>query len=91
MITDRSGGMEYALATTKDDLAKHVGHEVEVHGKAADMGKAKVKIDSKVSNDEKVGTTGTTETTVAKEKDRGDLALPFMSVKSVKMISKSCR
>jgi hypothetical protein len=45
MLTDRKGDQKYALVTD-DDLAKHVGHWMEVKGKAADRGDGKVKIES---------------------------------------------
>ena len=42
MLTSTGGSMKYALVTD-DDLSKHVGHRVEVKGKAADHGDGKVK------------------------------------------------
>ena len=47
MLTDRAGGLKYMLVTN-DDLSKHIGHRIEVKGKAADKGDAKVKIESTV-------------------------------------------
>src|SRR5438874_6684154 len=48
LTSSASGGMKYALVT-EQDLSKHVGERVEVKGKAADKGDAKVKIESKVA------------------------------------------
>ena len=66
MLTDRRGDQKYALVT-EDDLAKHVGHWMEVKGKAADRGDGKVKIES---------TTGTSggEKTKVKTELKGDAA-----------------
>jgi len=83
MLTTTEGAMKYALVTD-DDLSKHVGHRVEVKGKAADRGDGKVKVESKV------GTSG--ETTKAKTEIKGeDMAgMKYLGMKSLKMISASC-
>ena len=84
MLTDREGGLKYALVTD-DDLSKHLGHRIEVSGKAADKGDGKVKIDSKV------GTSGSDKTETKTEMKGEDMAgLRYLGVKSVKMISASC-
>jgi len=91
MLTDsRTGGMKYALVTN-DDLSKHVGHEVEVKGKATDRGDAKVETESKAK-----GTTGGDTTTdrakvETKSKVEGNLDLHYLGLKSLKMISTTCR
>ena len=88
MLTDSStGGMKYALVTD-DDLSKHLGHKVEVRGDATDKGDAKVKIESKVK-----GTTGDAkdEKKEVKTELKGDLGLRYLGLKSLKMISTSCR
>jgi hypothetical protein len=83
MLTTTSGAMKYALVTD-DDLAKHVGHRMEVKGKAADRGDGKVKVESTV------GTSGG-ETAKTTTEMKGDMAgMHYLGVKSVKMISKSC-
>ena len=84
MVTDSTGGLKYSLVTD-DDLAKHVGHRVEVTGKAADRGEGKVKIESKV------GTSGG-EKTEAKTEVKGDnmAGMRYLGMKSLKMISTSC-
>ena len=86
MLTDStSGGMKYVLVTD-DDLAKHVGHKVEVKGEATDKGDGKVKIDSKVK-----GTSGDDKAKIKTEtKAEGDLAMHYLGLKSLKMISSSC-
>lgn len=85
MLTSReAGSFKYALITN-DDLSKHLGHRIEVHGKATDRGDAKVKFESKV------GTAGSSdEKETVKTKLEGDLNLHYLSVKSVKMIATSC-
>jgi hypothetical protein len=84
MLTDREGGLKYALVTD-DDLSKHLGHRIEVSGKAADKGDGKVKIDSKVA------TSGNDKTEVKTETKGDDMAgMRYLGVKSVKMISASC-
>ena len=87
LTSTESGRMKYALVTN-DDLAKHVGHRVEVRGKATDKGDAKVTIETKV------GTSGSASADDTKDKTKttleGDLDLRYLGVKSIKMISTSC-
>jgi hypothetical protein len=62
-----------------DDLKAHVGHRVEIKGKAADRGDGRIKV--KTDN-------GKTET---KSEVKGDLAgLPFLGIKSSRMIATVC-
>lgn len=72
-----------------DDLDDHVGHLVQVKGKAAnvgDDGKLEVKTKTKVDRDD-----ADDKETETKTKIEGDLAgIPFLGVKSVKMIRASC-
>lgn len=83
MLTTASGGMKYAIVTD-DDLQKHVGHRVELKGKAADRGDGKVKIQSEVKN-------GDGEKAKAKTEMKGDMAgMHYLGMKSLKMISTSC-
>jgi hypothetical protein len=83
-----TGAMRYTLVSA-DDLSAYVGHRVSVSGKATDLGrKAKVKIESTTtSENESVGTTGQTEVTTASE---GTLRLPYLGVKSVKIVPGAC-
>ncbi|HMB79261.1 MAG TPA: hypothetical protein VKI43_04315 [Vicinamibacterales bacterium] len=82
MLMNAKGEQEYALVTN-DDLSKHVGHRMEIKGKAADRGDGKVKIES-------TGTSGQDKTTVKTEL-KGDKAdMNYLGVKSVKMLSASC-
>lgn len=62
-----------------DDLKDHVGHRVEVKGKAADRGNGRIHV--KTENDK----------TQTKSEVKGDLAgLPFLGVKSARMIASVC-
>jgi hypothetical protein len=83
VLTTAKGAMKYVVVTD-DDLSKHVGHRVELKGKAADRGDGKVKIESKIeSGDEK---------TEAKTEIKGsDMSgMHYLGLKSLKMISTSC-
>ena len=83
IVTTTRGDLKYALVTD-DDLSKHIGHRIEVKGKAADRGDGKVTIESTV------GTSGG-EKTESKTELKGDLAgVHYLGVKSVKMLSSSC-
>ena len=83
MLTTTTGAMKYALVTD-DDLSKHVGHRMEIKGKAADRGDGKVKVES---------TTGTSggEKEKSTAEMKGDMpGMHYLGVKSVKMLSTSC-
>jgi hypothetical protein len=72
----------------RDDLAKHVGHRVEIKGKAADQGDGKVtiKTEREVKTDD-----GDTKKSESTTKVKGDLdGLPFLGVKSVRMLASVC-
>jgi hypothetical protein len=75
----------YILARSKDhedglgDLKDHVGHRVEIKGKAADKGDGKIRVETD---------SGKTET---KSEMKGDLTgLPFLGVKSARMLASVC-
>jgi hypothetical protein len=62
-----------------DDLKDHVGHRVEIKGRAADRGDGKIRVKTD---------SGKTET---KSEVKGDLSgLPFLGVKSFRMIASVC-
>lgn len=90
LIDSATGGMRYALVTD-DDLSKHVGHTVQVTGKATDMGDAKVRVETETK-----GTSGSDKDkdkskTKSKTEAKGDLGLRYLGMKSLKMISTTCR
>lgn len=83
----KGASASYVLAATDDDdlddIDQHVGHRVEITGKAADQGKGKIKVETQTE-----GTTGKTE---SKSEVKGDLkGLPFLGVKSLKMVASVC-
>ena len=83
MLTTTSGSMKYAVVTD-DDLSKHVGHRVELKGKAADRGDGKVKIESTVGS-------GDDKAKAKTEIKGGDMSgMHYLGLKSLKMISTSC-
>jgi Protein of unknown function (DUF5818) len=78
----------YLLASDDDDLKDHVGHRVEIKGKAADQGEGRIKVETK--NESKVGDSDRSKTT-SKAEVKGDLSgLPYLGVKSVKMLARAC-
>jgi len=84
VLANEFGALEYAVVTD-DDLSKYVDRRVEVKGKAADRGDAKVRIDRKVE-----GTSGNTSETKVEQK--GDTTiLPYLGLKSIKSIAPTCR
>jgi hypothetical protein len=78
----------YVLAMDDDDLGKHVGHRVEVTGKAADQGKGKITVETK--NETRTGE-GDKSKTESKSELKGDLkGLPYLGVKSLRTIASVC-
>ena len=72
----------------KDDLAKHVGHRVEITGKATDKGKGKIKVETKNETKTDEGDKAKTE---SRSEVKGDLkGLPFLGVKTLRMIASVC-
>ena len=72
-----------------DDLDAHVGHLIEIKGKASnigDDGKVEVKTKTKIERDDADDKKTETKTTM-----EGDLeGIPYLGVKSVKMIRDTC-
>ena len=84
MLTTTEGSMKYAVVTD-DDLSKHVGHRVELKGKAADRGDGKVKVETTTTGK------GDDKTTAKSEIKGSDMSgMKYLGLKSLKMISKSC-
>jgi len=78
----------YLLASDNDDLKDHVGHRVEITGKAADQGKGKIKVETKNESRQSDGDKAKTTT---KSEMKGDLkGLPFLGVKQVRMLAAVC-
>src|SRR5262245_9350487 len=84
VLTDDLGRLKYAVVTD-DDLSKYVDHRVQIKGRAADKGDAKVKTERKVE-----GTGG--QTSESKVETNGDATpLPYLGMKSIKTVASSCR
>jgi hypothetical protein len=83
----------YLLAVTDDEedldeLEEHLGHRVEVKGKAADKGKGRIKVHTKSESKKPEGGKARTETT---SEVKGDLeGLPFLGIKSFRMLASVC-
>jgi hypothetical protein len=86
---DKTGALHsYMLVSDDPDLAKHVGHRVQISGKAADQGDATIKTETKTKRKMDAGDDKETH---SKSEVRGDLrGVPYLSVKSVKMIAAAC-
>ena len=79
--------MLVARGDEREELGKHVGHRVEVKGKAADQGDGRMTIKTE-SETRSQGDTRKRESTTKVE---GDLeGLPFLGVKSVRMLASIC-
>ncbi len=49
-VADKKGALhDYVLVSDRNDLAKHVGHRVQLRGKATDRGDAKVETETKTT------------------------------------------
>jgi hypothetical protein len=71
-----------------DDLEEHVNHRVEIKGKAADKGDGRVRIETKSEVENGSGDKRKRE---SKTEVEGDLdGLPFLGVKSVRMLATVC-
>jgi hypothetical protein len=79
----------YLLVGKDDEMDAHVGHLVEIKGKAADVGgdgKVEVKTKTKIERED-----ADDKETESKTEMEGDLdQVPYLGVKSVKMIRESC-
>jgi hypothetical protein len=70
-----------------EDLDEHVGHRVEIKGRAADKGSGKVKIESK----SEVDAGGDLRKREAKTEVEGDLqGFPFLGVREIRMLASVC-
>src|SRR5262245_45144023 len=53
-LTSLGGERQYVLVG-KEDLAKHVGHRIQVKGKATDLGDAEIRTETKTKTESKAG------------------------------------
>lgn len=83
----RSDPTEYALVSS-DDLSKHVGHRMQLHGKAVIHGEGKVVVQSTTKTEADHGKD--LESKTKTEGTAGTLDMPVLGVKSMKMLFPSC-
>jgi len=82
----RSDPSEYSLVTT-EDLSKHVGERVEIHGKVVSQGNGTVSVESKTKIEVEHGKDSET-----KAKTEGAIAVktPFLGVTSTRTLGATC-
>ena len=87
-VADKTGTRpSYTLVSDDPDLAKHLGHRVQIHGKATDRA-GKIEIETKTKTKVKHGDDQETNN---KSTLKGDMAgMAYLSVKSLKMIAATC-
>src|SRR5262245_48417168 len=86
---DKKGAVNsYTLVSDGENLSKHVGRLVQIHGKVTDRGDAKVEIESKTQTKVENGEDRTTRT---KAEIRGDDAPSLLGVSSIKTIAGACQ
>jgi hypothetical protein len=91
VLTNDVGALRYLLVTD-DNLSKYVGRLVEVKGVATDRGDAKVTIEKTVgTSGEIAGKKLDDHKSKTKTELEGDIATPYLGVKSVKNLSDACR
>lgn len=89
-VADKSGALHnYMLVSDNDnDLSRHVGHRVQINGTATDRGDARIETETKTTSKSAHGDPKETRT---RTEASGDLAgVPFLGVKSMKMIAAAC-
>ncbi len=77
---------EYSLVTT-EDLSKHVGERIEIHGKVVSKGNGTVSIESKTKVEVEHGKDSETK---AKTEGAADLKVPFLGVTSTRTLGATC-
>jgi hypothetical protein len=88
-VADKTGALHsYILVSDDADLAKHVGHRLQLDGKVADRGDAKVTIETKTKT--KVEHGEDQQTTKKTEIEGDATGYPYLNVKSMKMIAAVC-
>ena len=91
VLTNDIGDLRYVLVTD-DNLSKYIGHRVEVKGMATDKGDAKVRIEKTVgTSGEIAGKKMDDHKSTTRTEIEGDVAMPYLGVKSIKKLTDSCR
>ena len=89
-VADKSGALHnYLLVSSDSTLSKHVGHRVQVTGKVTDRGDAKVKLETTTKTKVEHGDDKETKTETQIEGDAS--GMPYLGVKSVKLLAAACR
>jgi hypothetical protein len=85
-VADNTGALHrYIIVSDDEDFSKHIGHRVQIEGKAADREHGKVEFKSETKTD------GEDNALRSKSESSGDLsAMPYLGVKHMKMIAASC-
>jgi hypothetical protein len=85
-VADKTGALHrYILVSDDDDFSKHVGHRVQIEGKAADREHGKVEIERETKME------GRDKDVHSKSETSGDLSdMPYLGVKHLTMIASSC-
>lgn len=88
-VADKSGAWHsYMLVSDDADLSKHLGHRVQIEGIATDRGDGKIETETKTKTKSEHGDAKETRT---RSEAKGDLArVPYLGVRSVKMIAAAC-
>ncbi len=89
-VADKTGALHnYILVSENSDLAKHLGHRVQLKGNVADRGDARVTTETKTKT--KVDNGDDKKTSTKTEVSGNDVtSLPYLTVKSMKMIAAAC-
>jgi len=84
-VADKKGAMHnYILVSDEGDLAKHVGHRVQVDGKITDGKDGKVKVETETKTKVEGGDD-------RESKHRSEIeGAPYLGVRSIKMIAAAC-
>jgi RecJ-like exonuclease len=84
-VADKKGAMHnYILVSDEGDLAKHVGHRVQIDGKVTDGKDGKVKVETETKTKVEGGDDHETKRKAEVE------GAPYLGVRSIKMIAAAC-
>jgi hypothetical protein len=88
-VVNKSGPQKrYMLVSHDSELSNHVGHRVQIAGKASDKGDGKIETETKTKTK---GEDGKEREASGKFEERGDVAdTSYLRVHSVKTIAASC-
>src|SRR5262249_33032834 len=91
-LTGVGGEVQYILVG-HENVAKRLGHRVQVRGKATDLGDAQVKTETKTSTKGDVanGPDEHSQRTTTTEKRGGPAGVRYLSVVSMKTLAASCQ